>query len=109
MLIKKIYVNNNTQIIIIKIIHNTSVIGLLYAIIYNNICNINSLNVNEKYQNQGYGSILLYNLIEYCKNNEINNITLDDMSDRFNQQNNIYIKFGFKYIMEGFPEMELFI
>jgi len=109
MLIKKIYFDNNIQNIIIKIIDNLSVIGLLHAVISDNICSINSLSINDKYQNQGYGSILLYNLIEYCKKNEIKNIILDDMSDRFNQKNNIYLKFGFRYIINGLPEMELFI
>jgi ribosomal protein S18 acetylase RimI-like enzyme len=108
MLIKKIYFEN-IQNIIIKILNKSSVIGVLYAIVNDNSCHINSFSINDKYQNQGYGSILLYNLIEYCKNNEIKNILLDDMSDRFNQQNNIYIKFGFRYIEDGFPEMELFI
>ena len=109
MLLKTLYYENNIQHIIIKIIYDSTIIGLLHAIIQNNNCNINSLNINFNYQNKGYGSIILSNLIDYCINNQINNITLDDMSDRFNQKNNIYLKFGFRYIENGFPEMVLFI
>ena len=107
MLLKTIYYENDVQHIIIKIKYNSIIIGLLHGIIENNSCNINSLNVNGNYQNNGYGSIILHHLIEYCINNQIKYITLDDMSDRFNQKNNIYLKFGFTYIHYGFPEMKL--
>jgi len=109
MLTTKIYFINNVQHINIKLINDTMIIGLLHAIVCDNICNIISLNVNERYQNKGYGSILLSNLIDHCKNNKITCIMLDDMSDRFNQKNNIYLNFGFNYITSGFPEMELIL
>lgn len=109
MLIHKIYFENNVQNIIIKILSNTLIIGLLHAIVIDNDCHIISININNIYQNKGNGTTLLYNLIKYCKNNNIKTIFLDDMSDRFNQQHNIYLKFGFTYIEYGFPEMKLII
>jgi GNAT superfamily N-acetyltransferase len=108
MIITKLFTQNNLQNIIIKIIINNN-IGLLHAIIQENICNLNTLNIEKEYQNKGYGSILLNYLIKYCKENNINYITVDDMSDNFNKKNNIYVKFGFTYIVKGFPEMILSI
>jgi len=58
--------------------------------------------------NKGSGSILLNFVIgELTKFNkiEIKNITLDDMSNRYRNLHNIYLKFGFNYIYESGPEM----
>jgi len=109
MLIKKIYFRNNVQHIKILIICDKKSIGLLHGIINEDNCNINVLNVKNEFQNNGLGSMLIQELINYCSNNDIKNITLDDMSDRFNQSHNIYMKFNFKYIMKGFPEMILYV
>jgi hypothetical protein len=107
MLITKIYYENNIKYIIIKLIYNLSIIGIIQAVIIDKCCTINLININNKYQNLGYGTLILSKLIDYCKNNKIINILLDDMSDRFNEKNNIYIKNGFKYLQKDFPEMIL--
>lgn len=55
---------------------------------------------------KGCGTLLLYAVILYAYHNfDVENITLDDMSDRFGMQNNIYIKLGMKYIEPCMPEM----
>jgi len=57
--------------------------------------------------NCGFGSILLKYLIEKIRKTKINIILLDDMSDRYRNSHNIYLKFGFRYISKTGPEMEL--
>ena len=107
--INKLTINNILyNIITFKLyISNEIMVGLLYVIIQNNICTITNLNIFEDYQHKGYGTFLLKYLINYCKENNINKILLDDMSSNFNKQNNIYLKNGFNYIINGFPEMEI--
>ena len=71
------------------------------------ICTIISLYTIESFRGQGYGKMVLSDIINYCLKKGIKKIYVDDMSDRFNQSNNIYINFGFKYIDVNFPEMIL--
>jgi GNAT superfamily N-acetyltransferase len=68
-----------------------------------------SFKTNETYQNQGYGIKLLKYIIKLCKTLNIKKIILDDCSDRFNHNNNIYLKCGFKYLIKNHPEMVLHI
>lgn len=70
---------------------------------------LGSLYVDSKLRNKGIGSILLNQLIQYAKNNRINKIVLDDMSDNYKLPNNIYLKHGFHYVNENGPEMEYFV
>lgn len=72
-------------------------------------CNIISLYTIESFRCKGYGTMVLSDIIAYCTTNDIHKIYVDDMSDRFNQINNIYLNIGFKYIKKGFPEMVLVI
>ncbi len=58
---------------------------------------------------KGFGSILLKSVINEIKNLKINIIMLDDMTNRYRQTHNIYLKFGFKYLYDSGPEMELVI
>lgn len=59
--------------------------------------------------NKGHGSILLNFVIGEMKKIQIKNITLDDMSNRYRNPHNIYLKFGFKYLYDFGPEMELLL
>jgi len=68
-----------------------------------------SLYVDKSYRNDGIGSLLLNQLIEFAKNQRITQIMLDDMTDRYRKQHNIYLKHGFKYINEFGPEMIKYI
>lgn len=98
---------NNITNFIIKLNINDNIIGYINTIIKNNICTITSFIIKEEYRNNGYGTFLLKKIIRYCLKNNIKKIELDDMSDNFNKENNIYIKNGFRYIENGFPEMIL--
>jgi GNAT superfamily N-acetyltransferase len=63
------------------------------------------LYVEEKYRGHKYGSMLIDHVIEKSKINNILVINVDDMSDRYRQFDNIYLKNGFKYVDEDGPEM----
>ena len=104
-IIKKCF--ENKVCIFLKNDENT--IGEIYSIIDKNTCIIVSMIIKEEWRGQGYGTLLLKNIIEYCKECNINKIELDDMSDNFNKKNNIYVKNGFKYIQKGYPEMVLYL
>jgi hypothetical protein len=53
----------------------------------------------------GIGSKLLLHVCEIAKRQGINTIELDDCSDRFGYDRNIYIKLGLIYINLNYPEM----
>jgi GNAT superfamily N-acetyltransferase len=65
----------------------------------------------EPYLGKGYASLLLNHLINVVlkKDGQYNSLTVDDMSDRFMKSHNIYIKYGFEYLLESSPEMVLLI
>jgi GNAT superfamily N-acetyltransferase len=65
----------------------------------------------EPYLGNGYASKLLNHLIDNVlkKDGQYNSLTVDDMSDRFMQNHNIYIKHGFTYLVDGLPEMVLLL
>ena len=68
-------------------------------------CIITNFNIN--FEQKGYGSILLNEVIDTLKKkySSIRTIELDDMTDRYRQPNNIYVKFGFTYVSDHGPEM----
>lgn len=72
----------------------------------NKYISIGSLYVDPSFRNKGVGSILLNQLIEYAKKNNVSKIVLDDMSDNYRENRNIYVKHGFQYVNEDGPEME---
>lgn len=65
--------------------------------------NVSYIYVDEKYRGLGYSEYLIQTMFKYVydemKNEGINqyNILLDDMSDRFGMENNLYLKMGFEY------------
>ncbi len=54
----------------------------------------------------GHGTYILNYIKKICVENNINVIKVDDCSDNFNKENNIYLKNGFKYNQYLYPEME---
>ena len=73
--------------------------------------NISSLSVNEtlnefNLRKAGFGSYLMFIAICYAKSLDIQNIKLDDMSDGYRSENNIYKRIGLEYEDENSgPEM----
>jgi hypothetical protein len=106
MIIQKI--THNTDISYI-LINNDKQIGFIDIIINyndNTATIIDFLCIN---QNNGNGTILLNFIIEEMKKLKIKSILLDDMTDRYRDIHNIYLKFNFIYIHENGPEMELIL
>jgi GNAT superfamily N-acetyltransferase len=66
------------------------------------------IKTQNKHQKKGYASKLLNHMIYYCRNNEISEIKLDDTTDNYRKNNNIYINHGFKYLDENGPEMIMY-
>jgi len=71
----------------------------------NTYCMIQYVFTKEEHRNKKYATYLLLYLKQYCKNNNVKIIKLDDCSDKFNHPNNLYLKNGFKYVTYGEPEM----
>lgn len=55
---------------------------------------------------KGYARFLFEYMINYSKENGIKKILLDDCSENFRKEHNIYVNFGVKYIDDYGPEME---
>ena len=66
---------------------------------------IHNLWVEEKFRNKKIGRYLLRKLIIKMFDIGIVHIELDDMSDNYRKEHNIYIKHGFKYKYKTGPEM----
>jgi len=66
--------------------------------------NITIVNLTSYIKNKGYASQLLKHVINISILKKLP-IILDDMSDHFRNNHNIYIKHGFKYIYDEGPEM----
>ena len=82
-------------------------LGFLVLVVDNSEKTATITNFFTQLHNQGIGSKLLCQVISDCKEININLIELDDMTDRYRKSNNIYLKFGFKYVDVYGPEMIL--
>jgi GNAT superfamily N-acetyltransferase len=54
---------------------------------------------------QGVGTLLLDWAVEQARRSGVRRLALDDVSDRFGRHNNLYLKAGFRYVEDGYPEM----
>jgi hypothetical protein len=87
------------------ITYNSSITTRTQTYYDNAVCRIQHIFTNENMRNCGYATTILNVIINKCKKENIHLIVLDDCTDNFNKQNNIYVKVGFTYIMLGYPEM----
>jgi hypothetical protein len=68
--------------------------------------NMTVINLQSIYPGNGYGTHLMIHACNEAKKRGISTITLDDCSDRYRSQHNIYTKIGMKYDNENYgPEM----
>lgn len=75
-----------------------------------NEATIVGLNVEDQFQNLGIGSKLLERIILDAQATNVDMIKVDDMSERYHKNHNIYTKFGFDYVdPTGGPEMVLYM
>jgi ribosomal protein S18 acetylase RimI-like enzyme len=66
---------------------------------------ISNLWVKESLRGQGIGTYLLKKFIKNLDDLGVIHVELDDVSDNYKKNKNIYIKFGFKYKRDDGPEM----
>lgn len=104
-----IYKKCHNNKIYISLIDRNEIIGDINSVIIEDTCIIKYILVKDGFRNRGFGTLLLKKLIEHCRECNINKIELDDMSDNFGKNNNIYLKNNFQYVKDGFPEMILFL
>ena len=81
----------------------------LFAHYYEDYLYITTLFTKPLYRGKKYASTLLKRAIYEAKKNKCTCIKLMDHSDKFNNNDNIYIKHGFKYENLGQSEMILLI
>jgi hypothetical protein len=63
------------------------------------------LYLNSTIKGKGYATLLLFNVIQMALEDGIINIQLDDVSDNYRKQDNIYTNIGLKYEEEDSCEM----
>lgn len=77
------------------------------CILCDGACTLISLHTEKQYRCKGYATYILNQIRQYCIKKHITEIVLDDCTDNFGSADNIYLKFGFKYIEKDHPEMIL--
>lgn len=101
MLIRKEYNNGCLIVEIIKQYNEPSVgselVGQIIGYINARRAVITSLYVNPIYRNNGYGMKLMKDFLTKGYGLGVIHIELDDCSDNYRKNHNIYIKCGFKY------------
>ena len=68
---------------------------------------ISDVSTFPNYTRKGYGTQLIRRALWEARRNGCSYVKLDDFSDGFGTDRNIYVKNGFKYEHDGFPEMIL--
>lgn len=66
---------------------------------------ISSIEIKERYQGLGFGSMLLEFAIGHATSLGCSVIKAEDMSDNYRKPHNIYIKHGFEYDELNPPEV----
>jgi ribosomal protein S18 acetylase RimI-like enzyme len=85
-------------------LNNKCIIAWSSLIIYkNNTATITWIKTKKENRNNGYASKLLHHIIEYCKKIKVSEINLDDMTDNYRKNNNLYIKHGFTHANDYGP------
>jgi GNAT superfamily N-acetyltransferase len=72
-----------------------NIIAYIEVILYENTLQICSLYTKEQHRKRGYAIRLISHVIKH--HNDLDCIQLDDMTDKYRQCDNIYLKCGFKY------------
>lgn len=63
----------------------------------------------KQYKNKGFAKQILRSIIALAKQKQYKRIILDDMSDNYQAEHNLYKSVGFYYLKSGQPEMELIL
>ena len=92
-ILKKELENSNSYYVVLKL--DNEIIGFAGITIILDIAEINNIVIKKLHRKKGYSKFLINHLIDYCKNNNINQINLEVSSEN-NIALNLYTSFGFK-------------
>lgn len=82
---------------------NNEIVGYIYCIIENDKAKIDALYIEEDFRNKGIATNLIENFINYCKNNNIKEITIKVLESNINAKN-LYYKYFLPNNKEGIKE-----
>ena len=85
------YINDNTKYFEVCE-DNDTIVGYIYVIINNNIAKIDALYVEEAYRNKKIATKLIENFINYSKDNNIKEITINVLENNVKAKN-LYSKY----------------
>ena len=82
---------------------NNEIVGYIYSVIENNTAKIDAIFVEELYRNKNIATTLISNFIDYCKENNIKEITIKVLENNMKAKN-LYYKFFELKNKEGIKE-----
>ena len=88
-----------TKIHNLKYFLNNKIVGNCgFMFMNNNKCYINNINILENYRNQKYGSKMLKDVEQICKNMNVNKVQLTVFEEPVSNLCDFYIKNGYKHV-----------
>lgn len=82
---------------------NNKIVGYIYCILDNNKAKIDALYIEELYRNKKIGTTLIENFINYCRDNNINEVTIKVLENN-DIAKKMYSKYFINYNKEGIKE-----
>ena len=93
---KEVLQENQHRYIFLRLLHEQKVIGHINTFIDGNTAKIDEFYVIEDYQKKGFGSALMFQIIDLLKTNKVENVYLvTDLEDTAKQ---LYERYGFKLV-----------
>ena len=82
---------------------NNEIVGYIYSIIEDKKAKVDALFVDEKYRNKKIATTLIENFINYCKENNIKEITIKVLENN-TKAKNLYLKYFRPNSKDGIKE-----
>jgi len=101
---KTIPIDELNNFINLKQVNFVSLLEIIWDFNEKNI-GIIFIQTNFNHRNKGYGSLLIIMSCIIAERFGLDTIELDDASDNFKKQKNLYTNLSFKYVENGSPEM----
>ena len=82
---------------------NNNIVGYIYCILDNDTSKIDALFIDELYRNKKIATTLIDNFINYCKNNNIKEVTINVLENNIKAKN-LYSKYFILNKKDGIKE-----
>ncbi len=79
--------------------------GYIIGLYHNKVATINSIFVKPEFRNKGWAMCLIKEFVKRAQELGAVRVEVDDCTDRFRVEHNLYVKCGFKYRDSYGPEM----